>query len=172
MIKLKTFCALISVCLFFSCNSNHDEKVKTPPENEVTDTVSSQNSADTSRTIVNRSLIWTIERQGNEKEKLKAPDSTRAADYSSEQLIALLNQNYPDVQLNLIKISHDTIYVKIPDSKKLTNELGDTGAEDYLASATYTLTETKNIHFVNINMKAGDHAEPGVYTRDDFKSLR
>lgn len=172
MIKLKTFCALISVCLFFSCNSNHDEKVKTPPENEVTDTVSSQNSADTSRTIVNRSLIWTIERQGNEKEKLKAPDSTRAADYSSAQLIALLNQNYPDVQLNLIKISHDTIYVKIPDSKKLTNELGDTGAEDYLASATYTLTETKNIHFVNINMKAGDHAEPGVYTRDDFKSLR
>ncbi len=172
MIQLKTFCAVFSVCLFFSCNSNQEEKVKTPPENEVTDTVSSQNSVDSSRTIVNRSLIWTIERQGNEKEKLKAPDSTRAADYSSAQLIALLNQNYPDVQLNLIKISHDTIYVKIPDSKKLTNELGDTGAEEYLASATYTLTETKNIHFVNINMKAGDHAEPGVYTRDDFKSLR
>lgn len=172
MIQLKAFCAVFSVCLFFSCNSNQEEKVKTPPENEVTDTVSSQNSVDSSRTIVNRSLIWTIERQGNEKEKLKAPDSTRTADYSSAQLIALLNQNYPDVQLNLIKISHDTIYVKIPDSKKLTNELGDTGAEEYLASATYTLTETKNIHFVNINMKAGDHAEPGVYTRDDFKSLR
>jgi hypothetical protein len=172
MLKLKTFCALISVCLFFSCNSNQDEKVKTPPENEVTDTVASENSVDSSRTIVNHSLIWTIERQGNEKEKLKAPDSTQAANYSSAQLIDLLNQNYPDVQLNLIKISHDTIYVKIPDSKKLTNELGDTGAEDYLASATYTLTETKNIHFVNINMKAGDHAEPGVYSRDDFKSLR
>lgn len=172
MIQLKTFCAVFSFCLFFSCNSNQEEKVKTPPENEVTDTVSSQNSVDSSRTIVNRSLIWTIERQGNEKEKLKAPDSTRTADYSSAQLIALLNQNYPDVQLNLIKISHDTIYVKIPDSKKLTNELGDTGAEEYLASATYTLTETKNVHFVNINMKAGDHAEPGVYTRDDFKSLR
>ena len=44
----------------------------------------------------------------------------------------------------------------------LTNQIGDTGAENYLASATYTLTEMKDIHFVNIDMKAGDHAEPGV----------
>ena len=173
MIKLKTLCALIGVCLFFACNSNENEKVKTPPpEEEVTDTVSAENSADSMRTIVNRSMIWTVQPQGNEKEKLKAPDSTQARNYSSAQLIDLLNQNFPDVQLNLVRISHDTIYVKIPNSKRLTNELGDTGAQDYLASATYTLTETKNIHFVNIDMKGGDHAEPGVYSRDDFKSLR
>ncbi len=173
MIKLKTICAFIGVCLFFACNSNQNETIKTPPpEQEITDTVSSDNSVDSMRTIINRSMIWTVERQGSEKEKLKAPDSTQAATYSSGQLIDLLNQNYPDVQLDFVKVSHDTIYVKIPNSQKLTNQLGDTGAEEYLASATYTLTETNNIHFVNIDMKAGDHAEPGVYSRDDFKSLR
>lgn len=173
MIKLKTLAVFIGVCLFFACNSNQNEKVKTPPaEQEVTDTVSAENSSDSMRTIVNRAMIWTVQPQGNEKAKLKAPDSTQASTYSSAKLIDLLNQNYPDVQLDFVKISHDTIYVKIPNSDKLTNQLGDTGAQDYLASATYTLTETPDIHFVNIDMKSGDHAESGVYKRDDFKDLR
>jgi hypothetical protein len=54
----------------------------------------------------------------------------------------------------------------------LANEIGNTGAENYLASTTFTLTELKNIKYVNIAMKPGDHAEPGVYSRDDFKRLR
>ncbi|MEO6894444.1 MAG: hypothetical protein ABI136_05360, partial [Ginsengibacter sp.] len=62
--------------------------------------------------------------------------------------------------------------VKIPDSQKLTNQIGDTGAENFLASATFTLTEMPGIHFVYIDMQTGDHAEPGVYSRDDFKNLR
>ncbi len=172
MTKLKTLCALVGVSLFFACNSNKNETVKTPPEQEVTDTVSSDNSVDSMRTIINRSMIWTVQPQGPEKQKLIAPDSTQIKTYSSAQLIDLLNKNYPDIHLDFVKISHDTIYVKIPDSKVLANQIGDTGAENYLASTTYTLTEMKDIHFVNIDMKAGDHAEPGVYKRDDFKSLR
>lgn len=172
MIKLKVLGLAFTVCLLYACNSNQNETVKTPPEEEVTDTVSAVNNADSMRTIVNRSMIWTVQPQDSEKQKLKAPDSTLIRTYSSAQLIDLLNKNYPDIHLDLVKTSHDTIYVKIPDSQKLANEIGDTGAENYLASATYTLTEMKNIHFVNIDMKAGDHAEPGVYSRDDFKNLR
>jgi len=172
MTKLKILCALVVVSLFFACNSNQNDTVKTPPEQEVTDTVSSDNPVDSMRTIINRSMIWSVQPQGSEKQKLKAPDSTQINTYSSAQLIDLLNKNYPDIQLDFVKISHDTIYVKIPESKNLTNQVGDTGAENYLASTTYTLTEMKDIHFVNIDMKAGDHAEPGVYSRDDFKSLR
>ena len=82
---------------------------------------------------------------------------------------AILN---PEIHLDFIKISHDTIYVKIPNSQNLTSDIGDTGAENYLASTTYTLTEMKNVRYVNIAMKGGDHAEPGVYSRDDFKDLR
>ncbi len=172
MLKLKILGAAVVVSLFFACNSNQNDTVKTPPEQEVTDTVFSDNSVDSMRTIINRSMIWSVQPQDSENQKLKAPDSAQINTYSSARLINLLNQNYPGIQLDFVKISHDTIYVKIPESQKLTNQIGDTGAENYLASATYTLTEMKDIHFVNIDMKAGDHAEPGVYSRNDFKSLR
>ncbi|MGN6341362.1 MAG: hypothetical protein ACTHML_10385 [Ginsengibacter sp.] len=165
---------LLAVVFFMSaCNSNQEDTVKNPPQEEVTDSVTTiVNNPDSMRTIINRSMIWTVQPEGANKDKLKAPDSAQIKNYSYSQLIDLLNSNYPDIQMNFEKVSHDTIYIKIPDSQKLTNGLGDTGAENYLASATYTLTEMPNIHFVNIKMKSGDHAEAGVYSRDDFKDLR
>lgn len=172
MKKIKITTAVICMSFIFACNSNNNEEIKTPPEREVIDTVSNDNSVDSTRTIINRSMIWTVEQESPKKDKLKAPDSTQINTFSSSQLIDLLNQNYPDIHLDFVKISNDTMYVKIPDSNTLANGLGDTGAENYLASATFTLTELKNIKFVNINMKAGNHAEPGVYSRDNFKNLR
>src|SRR5690242_12751368 len=175
MIKCKIPAVLLMVCFVSACNSNQNDTVKTPPEEqvEVVDTVNtSDNNADSMRTIVNRSLIWSVQPGATDKEKLKAPDSAQLKSYSYSQLIDLLNQNYPEIQMNFKKISHDTIYVKIPHSQKLTNQIGDTGAQNFLASVTFTLTEIPNIHFVNIEMKSGDHAEPGVYSRDDFKSLQ
>lgn len=172
MIKFKLLFIFAIACFVGACNSNQDDTVKTPPEVEVTDTITIDSNADSMKTIVNRAMIWSVQSQGTNKEKLKAPDSTQLKTYSYSQLIDLLNQNYPEIQMNFEKISHDTIYVKIPDSKKLTNQIGDTGAENFLASATYTLTEMPAIHFVHIDMKTGDHAEPGVYSRDDFKNLR
>ena len=172
MSKIKITTCFLCMSFFIACNSNKNEEINNLQEKEVIDTVSNNNSVDSTRTIVNRSMIWTVQQESTKKDKLKAPDSTQLSTFSPSQLIDLLNQNYPDIQLNFVKTSHDTIYVKIPESKKLTNEMGDTGAENYLASATFTLTELKNIRFVNINMKAGDHAEPGVYSREDFKSLR
>lgn len=173
MIKFRFLFVLVIACLIGACNSNHDDTVKTPPEADVTDTVTTiGNNPDSMKTIVNRSMIWTVQPQGTNMDKLKAPDSTQLKNYSYSQLIDLLNQNYPDILLDFDKISHDTIYVKIPNSLRLTNQIGDTGAENFLASTTFTLTELPNIHFVNIIMKAGDHAEPGVYSRNDFKNLR
>lgn len=165
---------LLAVVFFMSaCNSNQDDTVKTPEPLEVTDSVTTiVNNPDSMRTIINRSMIWTVQPEGANKDKLKAPDSAQIKNYSYSQLIDLLNSNYPDIQMDFEKISHDTIYIKIPDSQRLTNGIGDTGAENFLASATYTLTEMPNIHFVNIKMKSGDHAEAGVYSRDDFKDLR
>ena len=172
MRKIKITTAVICMSFIFACNSNNNEEVKAPPEKEIIDTVANNNSVDSTRTIINHSMIWSVEQEGPKKDKLKAPDSTQLNTFSSSQLIDLLNQNYPDIHLDFVKVSHDTIYIRIPESNKLTNGIGDTGAENYLASATFTLTELKNVKFVNINMKAGDHAEPGVYSRDDFKNLR
>lgn len=171
MAKMKIFFFALLITTIFSCSSN-DKKEQTTQE-EVTDTLSAPVSDDTTRTIVNHSLIWSVTLDSSDKEKLQPPQQQAKLDtFSSTHLIELLNQNYPDIKIDFKKISHDTMYVKIPDSRKLANELGNTGAQNYLAAATYTLTELKNIKFVNIDMEPGDHAEPGVYSREDFKDLR
>ncbi len=171
MRKIKLICAGIAVCLLMACNSNNDKKAETQ-EQEIVDTVSTTHSIDSTKTIINRSMIWSVEPETGEKEKLKAPENAKLDTFSSEHLVKLINENFPDIHLDLVKVSHDTIYVNIPDSKRLTEEIGNTGADNYLASTTFTLTELKNIKYVNIALKAGDHAEPGVYSREDFKELR
>ena len=159
-------------CVFFSCNSN-ENKNEEAPDKMISDTISSsRNSLDSTQTIINRPMIWTVNQENSGTEKLEKPRDAKLDTFSSIHLIQLINNNYPDVQLDLVKISHDTLYVKIPDSKKLTQEMGSTGAENYMASATYTLTELKNVKFVNFAMKEGDHAAPGVFSREDFKRLR
>lgn len=171
MRKTKLACAVIVLCLFVACNSNEDKKAEAQPP-EVVDTVSTVNSVDSTRTIINRTMIWSVDPETGEKGKLKAPENAKLDTFSSEHLVKLINENFPEIHLDLVKVSHDTVYVKIPDSKRLTQEIGNTGADNYLASTTFTLTELKNIKYVNIALKAGDHAEPGVYSRADFKELR
>lgn len=153
------------------CHSNNDKKAEV--KNEVSpDTVSTSNKGtDSAMTIINRTIIWTVKNDSG-AEKLTPPNAIKLDTLSSQHLIQLINENFSDIHLDLIRVSHDTMYVRIPDSKKLTQGIGDTGAENYLASVTYTLTESPNIKFVNIAMKPGDHAVPGVYSRKDFEKLR
>ena len=47
--------------------------------------------------------------------------------------------------------------------------MGKTGADAFLAKATYTLTEHKRIAFVYFIFEEGDHAAPGKYSRENFK---
>ena len=170
--KIKLIGIAFFCCVFFSCNSNENKKEEVPEE-IIHDTLSSTNSSlDSTQRIINRPMIWTVDQENLGTEKLKKPEDMQLDTFSSAHLIQLINNNFPDVQLDLVKISHDTMYVKIPDSKKLTQEMGSTGAENYMASATYTLTELKNVKYVNYALKEGDHAGPGIFSREDFKRLR
>jgi hypothetical protein len=168
--KIKLIIIAFIFSAIFSCNSNdtHNEEV----QQEIThDTLSATASSDSAHTISSRPMIWTVDQENTGTEKLKKPEE-KLDTFSSAHLIQLINNNFLDVQIELVKISNDTMYVKIPDSKKLTQEMGSTGAENYMASVTYTLTELKNIKFVNFAMKEGDHAGPGIFSRNDFKRLR
>lgn len=168
--KIKLFIIAFILSAIFSCNTNdtHKEEVQ---EVVPHDTTSASVTSDSARTITNRPMIWTVDQENTGTEKLKKPEE-KLDTFSSTHLIQLINNSFLDVKIELVKISNDTIYVKIPDSKKLTQEMGSTGAENYMASVTYTLTELKNIKFVNFAMKEGDHAGPGVFSREDFKRLR
>lgn len=85
---------------------------------------------------------------------------------TSEKLISIMNLKYQDkVRLDFVNISHDTIFVKIDDSDYLTQQMGTTGAIEYMILATFTLTEFPEIKFVNFDFEFGDHAWPGTYSR-------
>jgi spore germination protein GerM len=172
--KIKLLTVILACFIFFSCNSNEDKNAETSPEPQETtiDTISAASNEDSAITVTNRPMIWTVDEQTPGTERMKKPEDAKLDTFSSAALVQLLNSNYPDVQMDLVKISHDTMYVKIPDSKKLTQQMGSTGAQDYMASATYTLTEFKNVKYINFNLKEGDHAGPGVFSREDFKTLR
>lgn len=165
------------VCIFLgsaivACNSNDNQKEDVTKE-PIPDTAATiTHSPDSLQTIINTSPIWTVEQEVQGKEKLKKPGTVILDTLSSATLVKMINDNFPDIKLELVKVSHDTAYVKIPESIRLTDQMGDTGAENYLASATFTLTETKNIKYINFSFKRGEHAEPGVYSRENFKTLQ
>jgi len=70
------------------------------------------------------------------------------------------------------KISNDTIFVSIPNSTYLTQQTGSSGPEGYIAELTYNLTETKNVNYVALQFKKGDHAEAGTFSRSSFKQAQ
>jgi hypothetical protein len=82
------------------------------------------------------------------------------------KLISTINAKYRDkVKLDYLRISNDTIYVKIDKSEYLTQQMGTAGADEYMIAATFTLTELQNIKYVNFDFEFGDHASPGTYNR-------
>ena len=75
-------------------------------------------------------------------------------------------------RINLRNIEQHTANIEIVNDQYLTQDMGSSGAQDYLAEVTYTLTENPGIKSVNFIFPAGDHAMPGTYSRESFTSYR
>lgn len=93
----------------------------------------------------------------------------KADTLTAEKLIREINASWDGIKLEFRKISHDTIYVAIPESIVLTQQMGSSGAFSYMASTTYILTELKHIKFVDFDFLEGDHVAPGTMKRGDFE---
>ena len=89
---------------------------------------------------------------------------------TAEKLIREINASWDGIKLELRKISNDTMYVAIPESAVLTQQMGSSGAYSYISSTTYILTELKQIKFVDFDFMEGDHLAPGTMKRSDFKN--
>lgn len=103
---------------------------------------------------------------------LKKQRTVNADTLTAENVISDINAGWENIKLVFNKVSHDTLYVTIPDSDFLTQQMGSAGAEAYMASTTYNLTELKGIKFINYDLEAGDHLSPGVFRREDFENFR
>ncbi|MBN1378145.1 MAG: twin transmembrane helix small protein [Gammaproteobacteria bacterium] len=70
--------------------------------------------------------------------------------------------------IKLLKIADNKLKIEVINDDYLTQSMGTTGAYQFLARATYILTEYKNIHSIDFVFIEGDHARPGIYKRSDF----
>ena len=71
-------------------------------------------------------------------------------------------------KLRLIGIEGQVVSVEVINDEYLTQRMGTTGAAEFLVTATFTLTEYDNIKFVDFIFEEGDHAFPGLYSREGF----
>lgn len=162
---------LYSGILFLAgCNTN-DKSSNENAKVEVMDTVydyADDSPGDSTLFVKNQSLLWHAEDSNGLK--LQKPISQGIDTMSVTSIIGLINNNFDSIHLDYIRTSHDTIYIHIPNSDRLTERIGSTGAQTFMAATTYSLTEVKGIRYVNFDFVEGDHAAPGVYDRSYFRN--
>jgi hypothetical protein len=153
---------LVSVILV-SCNRKQpDTSLPLPAPVAITQTVDSAAAKGDSH------FFWAADLDLEDGLNMKKLFAISNDSLSLENMINRLNEEYPEIRIRYKLVSHDTLFLKIDRSNYLTQQMGSTGAEAYLAAVTYNMTELEGISAVDINFKMGEHAEPGVYTRTDF----
>lgn len=156
------FFLIIIISVIISCNTREPGKISQPVD---TTTVA---RTDTANITTDTHYFWSSELGTKKGMVMKKVSRISEDSLTPANLLQKLNKLYPEIPLRFIKISNDSIFVSINKSKYLTQQMGSTGAEAYLAEVTYNLTELKDINFVDMRFKEGDHASPGTYTRTDF----
>jgi hypothetical protein len=154
---------IISAIAIMSCNTKEKEdKVA------VVDSMGVAQKPDSSNMIKDSHYFWTSELDQKEGLVMKKLTPVSSDSLTVDNMISMINKEHPEIKLDFERVTHDSIFVRIKNSKYLTQQMGSTGADAYLAEVTYNLTELSNINFVYIGFKEGDHAAPGIYTRTDF----
>lgn len=118
--------------------------------------------------FANKSTIWKVEIDDKGKEYLVRGDSLKFIKRNIKQLILELNKK-SKVQVKLLRLKNHIVYIKIVNSTLFTQTMGDAGADWYIASLIFTLTETPVYCKVYLDFTEGDHGgEPGLKSRKDF----
>lgn len=159
---MKNYIPVIIVSIFLSACGGNDQ-----PQNIPTPVDSSAVKSD-QPTITDAQYFWSsdADSSGNIQIRKVRPIPQDSLNYTS--IIEWMNGQYPEVKLETEKLSGDTLYLKIADSRFLTNRMGSTGPFYYLQEVTYNLTELSNINYIHLNFKEGNHAKPGTYDRSHF----
>ncbi|MEP7106377.1 MAG: hypothetical protein ABI760_00315 [Ferruginibacter sp.] len=154
---------LFLITLIVSCNTKQSEKVVPG-----TDTTEFVNKTDSISIKTDSHYYWISEEDPKKGLVMKRAFPLSPDSLTSTILIQMLNKGFPEIQIQFSRVSNDSIFVKIRKSAYLTQQMGSSGAEAYLAEVIYNLTELKGINYVDIRFKEGDHASPGTYSRTDF----
>lgn len=142
---------ILLIFLFFSC-SNDDKKI-------------SENGYAVSDTL----LAWETNADSMiMKRDTAVPDSA----ITIKRIINGLNEKYPEIQIDVIKQSGDTIYVELPDAEYLGNQMGSAGSSAWFADAVINLTSVPGINYVSFKMDMYSHASGGVISQEEYKGWK
>ena len=139
-------------------------------------------------TVYDREYVWSTE-PGAEGEPMRLVRGrmVQSIQQDKNKLVFAFNKTFADAEalnlqegeskLELPKLmiqGHErtTVRVQVENSGYLTQRMGSAGAQDFLAAATYTMTECPVITAVDFNFPQGDHAAPGIYTRMSFTEYK
>ena len=102
------------------------------------------------------------------KRDLAVPDSA----ITVRRIINGLNEKYPEVHIEVIKQSGDTIYIEVPDAEYLGNQMGSAGSSAWFADAVINLTSVTGINYVSFKMDMYSHASGGVISQEEYKGWK
>ena len=88
------------------------------------------------------------------------------------RIINGLNQKYPEVHINFLTQSNDTIYTEVPDAEYLGEQMGSAGATDWFADAVINLTSVAGINYVSFKMDTHSHAASAVIGREKYSGWK
>ncbi len=165
---MRTLFFFTLLALLASCSNNSSEPVEATYD--TTFITEQRETPSIEAPVTFRNLIWSpVYDSVKGAISVKRQRTVNPDTLTASKLISEINNSWEGITLAFRKISNDTIYVAIPESTVLTQQMGSSGALGYMSSTTYTLTELKNIKFVNYNFTEGDHMAPGTMKRADFK---
>ena len=159
--RASLFTTIVMLFLFTAVSVSQSKERIDYTSNEYVWTVKSENSGD----ILIRGRK--IDRIKHDIKKLIFALNKSEANPESFRTPANEEQDDPP-KLKFKKIAGHTVSVEVINDQYLTQRMGSFGANAFLAAATYTLTEHRNINTVNFIFEDGDHAQPGRYARRDF----
>ena len=136
-------------------------------------------------TVLNRDHTWYVEYDtGTGKDLLVCGSKIKSIRDDINKVIIALNKVTFEAEssnaqsagipleppkIRLQSVAEGVAHIEIVNAEYLTQRMGTSGAQNYLAAATYSLTEAPGVRGVDFLFPAGDHAAPGVYTRESFK---
>lgn len=157
--------------LLSACNDRSSSKAVAEKDtaNAIAHTPSDIAVVDTATSPLTAIHLWRVNVDSNSK---KRTPNFNEANLNVDSLIRGLNKLYPNVLLEKVKTSGDTVYTKIRDSEYLSESIGSSGPQFYFAEVVLNLTSVPNINFVKIDFEEGSHAVPGVWSAEEYSGYK
>lgn len=148
-------CTLSLAIIIAACNNDKDDV----------------NSSDSAAIVVPDSLL--VYQVDAEAKIMKRFTEIPADSITVERVINGLNQKYPEVRMQFIKQSNDTVYVKFADGGEYIGErMGSTGSAAYLSDAALNVTGVNGVNYVNFAVERHSHISTSVLGKKDFEEFK